>query len=164
MNRHFLEFWGKFLLDAAKSQKLLEDITALFQRGLREVPNYARLFKACYGLNEVAEDTPDFLSLWQKAEEDFRKSFQEYLNLLGVVSREEYDALARENEALKDKLAQQEETIQHLRLLVEEKGLGLEAATLEFQQLLKRQGEQFQKFLQGLGQAAQSEENNPDQT
>jgi hypothetical protein len=78
---------------------------------------------------------------------------------MGVVPREEYAALARENEQLKEKVVEHEETIKHLRLLAEEKGLGLEATTLEFQQLIKKQGEQFQKFIQGLGEAVQPEEN-----
>jgi hypothetical protein len=39
-------------------------------------------------------------------------------------------------------------------LLTEEKGLGLEASTLEFQKLIKKQGEQFQQFLKGLGESA----------
>jgi hypothetical protein len=91
--------------------------------------------------------------MWKKAEKDFRDSFKDYLNLLGVVPREEYATLARQFEESKAKVAEQEETIKYLRLLLEEKGLGLEATTLEFQQLIKKQGEQFQKFIQGLGGA-----------
>lgn len=159
MNRHFLEFWGKALLEAAKSQKQLEDLAKWFQRGFLGFQDYTQLFKSSYGLDEVAEDGPDYLILWKKAEEDFRRSFQDYLNLLGVVSREEYAALARENEKLKEKVAEQEETIKHLRMLADEKGLGLEATSLEFQKLIKKQGEQFQKFIQGLGAAVQPEGN-----
>ena len=38
-----------------------------------------------------------------------------------------------------------------LRLFAEEKGMGLEAATLEFQNIIEKQGEQFQKFIKGMG-------------
>ncbi len=161
MDRHFLEFWGKALLEAAKSQKQLEDFAKFFQRGFWGAPDYTQLFKSSYGLDEKTEDSPDYLGMWKKAEKDFRESFQDYLNLLGVVPREEYAALARENETLKEKLAEQEETIKHLRMLADEKGLGLEATTLEFQKLIKKQGEQFQKFIQGLGKAVQPEEKKP---
>jgi hypothetical protein len=41
-----------------------------------------------------------------------------------------------------------------LRLLAEEKGMGLEATTLEFQKLIKKQGEQFQKFIKDMGKPA----------
>jgi hypothetical protein len=160
MNRHFLEFWGKALLEAAKSQKQLEDLAKWYQRGFLGFQDYTKLFKVSYGLDEKAEDSPDYLNLWKKAEEDFRRSFKDYLNLLGVVPREEYTALARRYEELQAKVAEQEETIKNLRRLAEEKGLGLEASTLEFQKLIKKQGEQFQKFIQGLGESVQPQENN----
>lgn len=154
MNRHFLEFWGKALLEAAKSQKQLEDLSKWFQRGFLGFQDFTNLFKTSYGLDEVAEDSPDYLTMWKKAEGDFRDSFKDYLTLLGVVPREEYAALARKYDELKAKAADQEETIKHLRMLADEKGLGLEATTLEFQRLIKKQGEQFQQLLQGLGGAA----------
>jgi uncharacterized coiled-coil protein SlyX len=157
MNRHFLEFWGKALLEAAKSQKQLEDLSRWFQRGFLGFQDYTQLFKASYGLDEVAEEGPDYLAMWKKAEEDFRKSFKDYLNLLGVVPREEYAALARQYEELKEKVAEQEDTIKHLRKLADEKGMGMEAATLEFQKLIKKQGEQFQKLVQDLAESTKPE-------
>jgi hypothetical protein len=153
MNRHFLEFWGKALLQAAKSQKQLEDLTKWLPRGFLGFQDFTQLFKTSYGLNDVAEDSPDFLALWKKAEADFRDSFREYLCLLGGVPREEYVALARKYEELKEKAAEQAETIKQLRVLTDEKGMGLEATTLEFQKLIKKQGEQFQQFLKSLGES-----------
>ena len=153
MNRHFLEFWGKALLHAAKSQKQLENLAKWLPRGFLNFQDLNQLFKTSYGLNEVAEDSPDFLALWQKAEADFRESFKDYLNLLGGVPREEYAALARKYEELQTKVAEQDETIKQLRLLVDEKGMGLESTTMEFQKLIKKQGQQFQQFLKGLGES-----------
>ena len=127
MNRHFLEFWGKALLQAAQSQKQLEDLAKWCQRGFLGFQDYTQLFKATYGLDEMAESSPDYFTLWKKSEDDFRESFKEYLNLLGMVPREEYAALARKYEELKEKVAEQEETIKLLRMLLEEKGLGLAA-------------------------------------
>jgi hypothetical protein len=157
MNRHFLEFWGKALLQAAKSQKQLEDLAKWMPRGFLSFQDYTQLFKTSYGLNEVEEDNPDYLALWKKAETDFRESFKDYLNLLGGVPREEYAALARENEELQAQVAEQAEIIKHLRMLADEKGLGLEATTMEFQRLIKKQAEQFQQLLKGMGESA-----NPD--
>lgn len=157
MDRHFLEFWGKALIEAAKSQKQLEDLANWYQRGFLGFQDYTQLFKASYGLDTADEGSPDYLTLWKKAEEDFRASFRDYLNLLGMVPREEYAALARQYEELKEKVAEQEETIKHLRILLEEKGMGLEATTLEFQRLIKKQGDQFQKLIQDLGEVAKPE-------
>jgi hypothetical protein len=160
MNRHFLEFWGKALLEAAKSQKQLEDLAKWLPRGFLGFQDFTQLFKNSYGLNEVTEDSPDYLAMWKKAEGDFRESFKDYLNLLGGVPREEYAALARKNEELQAKIAEQAEIIEHLRKLADEKGLGLEATTGEFQRLIKKQGEQFQQFLQGLGESMNPDDDN----
>jgi hypothetical protein len=154
VNRHFLEFWGKALLEAAKSQKQLEDLAKWIPRGFLGLQDYTQLFKTSYGLAEMDEDSSNFLAAWKTAEVEFRNSFREYLSLMGGVPREEYAALARKYEALQEKVAEQGKTIEQLRLLTEEKGLGLEATTLEFQKLIQKQGEQFQRFLQGLGESA----------
>jgi hypothetical protein len=153
MDRHFLEFWGKFLLNAAKSQKQMEDLTKWLHRGFYNLQDLTSLFQQAYGLEQVDQDSPDYLKLWDKAEENFRESFREYLNLLGGVPREEYQALAEKYENLKKKVAQQEETIKQLKKLLEEKGLGLAVANLEFQDLIKKQGEQFQELLKGFAAA-----------
>lgn len=153
MNRHFLEFWGRALLQAAKSQKQLEDLAKWCQRGIFSFQDYTQLFKSAYGLDQVGEDNPDFVAVWKKAEENFKDSFREFLHIFGVVPREDYAALARQLEELQAKVNEQDETIKHLRRLLEDKGLGLEATSLEFQRLIEKQGEQFQKFLQGLSDA-----------
>jgi len=154
MNRHFLELWGKAFLEAAKSQKQMEDMARWFQQGFWGLPEYSQLFKAAYGLDKTAEDSPEYFTLWQKAEENFRESFKDFLKLMDLVPREEYDALARRCEDLEAKIAEQEETLRYLRLLAEEKGMGLEATTMEFQKLIKKQGEQFQEFIKGMGKSA----------
>ena len=162
MDRHFLEFWGKALLQAAQSQKQLEDLAKWCQRGFLGFQDYTQLFKVTYGLDEMAESSPDYLTQWKKAEDDFRESFKGYLNLLGMVPREEYAALARKYEELKENVAEQEETIKLLRMLLEEKGLGLAATSLELQRLIEKQGEQFQKLIQGLGESVKPEDPQPE--
>ena len=159
MNRHFLEFWGKALLQTAHSQKQLEDLAKWCQRGIFSFQDYSQLFKTSYGLDQVKEDSPDYFSIWNKAAENFQESFKEYLHIFGVVPREEYADLARRHEELQAKVAEQEETIKLLRLLLEEKGLGLAATSLEFQRLIEKQGDHFQKLIQGLGESAKPEGN-----
>ena len=157
MNRHFLEFWGKALLQAAQSQKQLEDLAKWCQRGIFSFQDYSQLFKTSYGLDQVKEDSPDYFSIWNKAAENFQESFKEYLHIFGVVPREEYADLAQRHEELQAKVAEQEEIIKLLRLLLEEKGLGLTATSLEFQRLVEKQGDQFQKLIQSLGESAKPE-------
>lgn len=153
MDRHFLEFWGNFLLQAAKGQKQLEDLAEWSKRSLINVGEFTALFRQAYGLEQPEPDSPDYQQIWKKAEEDFRHSFRDYLSLLGVVPQDEYVQVVRKNEELEKKLVEQEEIIRHLRRLLSDKGLDFAVVTLELQQLLKKQGEQFQELLKDFGEA-----------
>ena len=152
MDRHFLEFWGHALLNAAQGQKQLEELAKWLPRGFFNFQDFTALFQKAYELDQVGKDSPDYLKIWKQSEKKFLESFHEYLNLLGAVPREEYAALAERHEKLKEKVVQQDETIQHLKMLLEHKGMGYATATLEFQELIKRQGDQFQELLKGLGE------------
>jgi hypothetical protein len=153
MDRHFLEFWGNFLLQAAKGQKQLEELTKWSKQSFINFGDFTALFRQVYGLEEPEPDSPDYQKIWKKAEADFRKSFQDYLSLLSVVPREEYEELARKYGELEEKLAEREKTIQQLRQLLSDKGLDLAVVTLEFQKLMDKQGEQFQDLMQNFGEA-----------
>lgn len=159
MDRHFLEFWGNFLLQAAKGQKQLEDLAKWTQSGLSNWGDFTTLFRQAYGLEQVKQESPDYQQIWKKAEEDFRDSFRDYLSLLGVVPREEYAELARKYAELKEKVAEQEETIKLLRTLLSDKGLDYAVVTLEFQKLMEKQNNQFEELMQGVGEALKSDPN-----
>jgi uncharacterized coiled-coil protein SlyX len=162
MDRHFLEFWGNFLLQAAEGQKQLDDLAKWSKRGFINFGDFTTLFRQAYGLDQPKPDSPDYPEIWKKAEKDFRNSFQDYLSLLGVVPREDYVELARKYEELEGKLAEQDETIKHLRKLLSEKGLDYAVATLEFQKLLKKQGKQFQELMKDVGEAFKEGATNAD--
>ncbi|MDD3581405.1 MAG: hypothetical protein PHW74_10330 [Desulfobacca sp.] len=157
MDKHFLEFWGNFLINAAQSQRKLEDVTKWVRRGFVNVGELGDLFRQTYGLDRLDKDSPDFLPAWQKAEEDFRESFQDYLAVLGVVPRDEYVALAKKYEELKEKVAAQQETIRHLRMLLAKNGIDYGDLTGGFQELIRKQTDQFQKMMQDLEQLFQKD-------
>lgn len=150
MDRQFLEFWGNFLLQVAKGQQQWETLIRGLQGGFFNLGPMTSMFQKAYGLEGLDQDSPDYMKMWKKAEEDFRDSFKDFLNLMGMVPRHEHAALALKYEELKEKVADQEETIKHLRLLLEDKGVDFGMATVEFQELIKKQTRQTQEFLQGL--------------
>jgi hypothetical protein len=151
VDRHFLEFWGNFLINAAKGQKQMEDMAKWMTQGLKGFEDLTTMFRKFYGLDNLSESAPDYVKTWEKAARDFQKSFQDYLNLFGVVPRHEHLNLVREYAALKEKVVAQEETIKHLRMLLEEKGMDLEQIVRGYQDLIKKQTDQFQRLMEGLG-------------
>jgi uncharacterized coiled-coil protein SlyX len=157
MDKNFLEFWGHFLINAAEGQRQLEDMAKWMAQGLEGVGELSRMFQKFYGLNGTDEDSTQYLKEWQRAVEEFQKSFMEYLGLMGVVSKEEYLSLVKKYEELKTRIAEQEETIAHLRMLLDQKGTGEETVMQTFQDLMKKQADEFQELMENVGQLSKSE-------
>lgn len=149
MDTHFLEFWGNFLINAAKGQKQLEDMSKWMQQGFKGFDELTAMFTKFYGLEHMGKDSPDYMATWEKASEDFIKSFKEYLGLMGVVPKEEHLALVKKYEELKEKVASQEETIKHLRMLLGEKRAGTQGDVVKgFQEIIEKQSKEFQETME----------------
>ncbi|MFZ0450331.1 MAG: hypothetical protein WAL98_13930 [Desulfatiglandaceae bacterium] len=152
MDKKFLEFWGNLLINAAKGQEQLEDMTKWMGQGLKGFENYSDMFRKLYGLDGVDEDSSEDLKQRQRAAAEFQKSFKDYMDLMGVVPKQEHLALVQKYEELKDRVSGQEETIKHLRMLLGQRGSSEETVTQTFQGLIKKQTDQFQELMENLGQ------------
>jgi len=152
---NFLEFWGNYLIAVARGQKQLEDLPRWIRQGFQGLEDLTVTFKNCYGLEQLQSNTPAFTEAWKKATADFRKSFKETLGLFGWIPEEEHRELAEENQRLRQEIAQQETAIRRMRLLLDEKGLD-QTKTLEvFQDLIKKQSDEFQKLITNLTGSAE---------
>jgi hypothetical protein len=151
MDSKFLEFWGNFLLNAAKGQEQAESMNRMVQEGFKTFEQQLSLFEKFYGLDKKPDPTTPYAEMWAKAASDFAKSYQEFLGLMGTVPREDYEALAKEHEALKKRAADLEVT---LRREKKKTGSG-EADPTEvvkgFEGLMKKQTEQFQALVASYG-------------
>jgi len=151
MDRHFLEFWGNFLINVAKGQKQMEDMSKWMQQGFEGFDELTGMFKKFYGLEHMEKDTPTYMETWKQASENFQKSFKDYLRLMGVVPKDEHLTLVKKYEELKEKVADQEETIKHLRMLLEEKKVETQGELVQgFQEIIEKQSEQFQETMETL--------------
>jgi hypothetical protein len=152
VDKHFLEFWGNFLINAAKGQKQFQDMSKWMQQGFEGFDELTAMFKKFYGLEQMEKDTPAYVETWRKASENFQKSFKDYFRLMGVVLKDEHLALVKKYEELKEKVAAQEETIKHLRMLLEEKKVETQGELVQgFQEIIEKQSEQFQETMETLG-------------
>ena len=151
MDRNFLEFWGNFLLNAAKGQEQAENLNRMVRDGFKTFEQQLSLFEKFYGLDKKPDPSTPYAEMWAKAASDFAKSYQEFMGVMGMVPREDYEELSRQNEALKKKLTALEET---LRREKRKTGSG-EADPTEvvkgFEGLMKKQTEQFQALVASYG-------------
>jgi hypothetical protein len=160
MDKHFLEFWGIFLINTAKEQKRMEDLSKWMQQGFKGFDDLTEMFKKLYGLEHMEQDTPAYMDAWEKASENFLNSYKDYLNLMGMVSKDEHLTLIKKYEELKEKAASQEETINHLRLLLEEKKTESQEELVQgFQDLIEKQSKQFQETMETFGSFFKKENN-----
>ena len=160
MDPHFLEFWGNFLVNASKEQRRLKDLYKWMQQGFNGFDDLTEMFRKFYGLDHMEKDTPAYLETLKKASDNFLESFKDYLDLMGMVPKEEHLALVQKYEALKEKVADQEETIKNLQLLLEEKRAESQGELVQgFQDLIEKQSKQFQKTMETFGSFFKKENN-----
>jgi phage I-like protein len=157
MDRQFLEFWGNYLLAAAKGQKQLEDLNQWIRQEFRGFEDLSAMFSKFYGLERPHKEDPDSIAAWKDAAADFRNSINAYFNLMGVVPKDEYQALKQKYATLQKKVDEQEDTINGLRKLLAEKGTYQGETVKVFQDLVKKQGDAFEKLMGNLAVVAEDE-------
>lgn len=148
MDKQFLEMWGTFLINMAKGQQQMDDMSKWMSGGLTGVPEMTEMFKRFYGLSGEAEKTPDYMEAWKKASEQFQKAFREHLRTMGMVPKDDHLKLVKKYEALKEKLAETEETVAHLRMLLNERSMDQGEVMRHFQGLMESQSDQFSELME----------------
>jgi len=160
VDKHFLEFWGNFLINAAKEQKRMEDLSKWMQQGFKGFDELTAMFNKFYGLESLKKDTPAYNESWETASENFLNSFKDYLDLMGMVTKSEHLKLVKKCEELKEKVADQEETINHLRMLLEKRKAESQDELVQgFHDLIEKQSDQFQKTMETFGNLFKKENN-----
>jgi len=150
MDRQFLEFWGNYLLAAARGQKQLEDLNQWIHQGFSGFEELTAMFNKFYGLERPPKENSDSAQAWENAAAGFRNSFNAYLDLMGVVSRDKYQALEQKCAALQKKVADQEATIKILRSLLTEEGTYQGETAKVFQNLVNKQSDAFETLMKNL--------------
>ena len=158
MDRQFLEFWGQYLLAAAKGQKQLEDLNQWICQGFSGFEELTAMFKKFYGLEHPPQKNSDSAKAWENAAAGFRNSFNAYLDLMGVVPREKYQALEQKCTALQNQVADQEETIKILRSLLTEEGTYQGETVKVFQDLVNKQTDAFESLMRKMTPDSKDEE------
>jgi len=157
MDRQFLEFWGHYLLAAAKGQKQLEDMNQWLRQGFSGFEELTAMFKKVYGLERPSTENSDSAKAWETAAAGFRNSFNAYLDLMGVVPRDKYQALEQTCGLLQKKVADQEETIRVLRSLLTEEGTYQGETVKVLQNLVNKQSDAFETLMKSLTAGTEDE-------
>ena len=158
MDSQFLEFWGNYMLAAAKGQKQLEDLNQWIRQGFSGFEDLTAMWKKVYGIEDASNNDTDSTKAWQSASDEFQNAFDSYLNLMGLIPKDKYRELERKYIELQDKVAGLEETIKVLRNLLAEKGTYQGETAKVFQDLINRQAEAFETLMQNISETGKGEE------
>ena len=155
MDTKFLEFLGNFLLSAAKGQEQTESLNRMVREGFKTFEQQLNLFQKFYGLERKPDSSDQYLQMWSKAASDFAKSYQDVMGLMGMVPREDHEALCRENEKLKEKVAALEETPGQGKRKTGAREMDFTESFKGFEGLMKKQAEQFQALMASYGKLSE---------
>jgi len=151
MNPDVLEFWGNFLLAAARGQAHVEAMSKWARESMSGAMTGAEdfnvLFANWFGTGASApEAVPQLVEAWEKLGQPLRASWEELAGLMGMVPAQKYEELEAQCRDLQEKLKTQVEVIHKLR---EQLHLARDhpppAESVE--ELLRRQGDSFQQFV-----------------
>ncbi|MDZ7761146.1 MAG: hypothetical protein U5L00_12965 [Desulfovermiculus sp.] len=171
MDKQFLEFWGQIFLAAAKNQKIFDDVMSCFapegQKNKQQSQDMEQWLKTwmsgyqawqsflstMYGVDPYAQQQSHASQQWgaQELSALVTQNWKEMISLMGAVPRQDYDDLRQENQELKKRLEIQEERIQQLQDILQQKGLfDFQQMTESLQDVLKNQSDQFQELMQTI--------------
>lgn len=121
MDKDLLDFWGNFFINAAKGQKQLDEMADWSRQTLTLLMDWSASFQKLCNLDFAPVSSP-LRGEQKRPGDDIQKSFLDgYLKLWGLkTGPDEHLQLIRKYEELKERLSFHEETIRHLKLLLEE--------------------------------------------
>lgn len=150
MDSRFLEFWGNWMLQAAKGQKSLEEMSGWISKSCNGVEEFNRMMRRFCGMEEQpADKSPE--AVWEDSLALFSRAWEEYLILFDVAPKRAFDAAQAENEALKQRVREQEATIRKLRSRLLDQGADVGETVKGIQDLVQKQSSQFKELMSSFG-------------
>jgi len=154
MDKNIFEIWGQLFLNAAKTQKQMEDFSLWMTQGLKSFEQMASLFtypqQPDVSEEKRRQEAGDYMKAYRQSLEVFQSSFREYVAMFEMVPKADYLALEKKVDVLEEKCRQQDETITQMKKLMGT-GSGEHNKLAEgFRELLEQQANDFQELMKNL--------------
>jgi hypothetical protein len=154
MHSQFMEFFGSYLIQAARWQKQFEKTMPGITPNIMDLAELGRLFQQVCGTGPPSESTSaEYVRIWQEAIETFQSVVCPHPEMWGWIPRADFQVLQEKCDSLEKTIREKDQIISQLRSLLEEKGLGQSELFQRFQSLLQDQNDEFQIFMKNFGDA-----------
>lgn len=159
MDAKFLELLGNILVGSARNTQQSEQFFQWLQSGFADMgskkPPWEEsggneifdLFRSWYGLEELSKQPSEYGKVTEEAFSKFNDSLKDSFLSMGFVPRKEHLELVEKYEKLKAKHAELEETVEHLKMLLQ----GQSDMADQFKDMVNQQGEVYQEMMDQFG-------------
>jgi hypothetical protein len=93
MDTDIYKFWENQFISLGKGQKQIEEMTRWAMGVLSGFKGVSENFKDFYNMDFWPIETCDYIKAWETTTEDFQKLYRYYLELVGLVPKDEHWAL-----------------------------------------------------------------------
>lgn len=149
MDRLF-KFWEAIMQQKTGAMGMAAAMEELIQNGIKSSRQVLDLFEKSYGVKIGERNTKEWKAQMEKAMSDFNAQLKDLMAAMGVVPKSTHQALLDQHEKLKQKVAEQEETIRKLRRMLGEKGLGAPDGAPAFSEMIAAQQKQFEQLMRSM--------------
>ena len=107
MDQYIYNFWEDPFMNLEKGRKQMEDMTRWIMGGLGDFEERSESFGKFWDMNFWSTETQDYMKAWETTTEDFQKLFKYYLDMMGLVPKDEHFELINQYKVLNERVADQ---------------------------------------------------------
>jgi uncharacterized coiled-coil protein SlyX len=164
MDKNFLEFWGNMMLNAAKGQEQMDQMSKWIQQGFTGMSGINDMFNRFYGIKPKKTEMETLLETQQEAFSNFNKSFEDFLAMFDLIPRKKYQEMVDKYESEKKRVESLKETIGHLETMSDNNRSFQEDALDKFNKIVNKQADQFKKLMEDFNLLKPAEKAGPKKT
>lgn len=107
MDQSIYKFWEDQFINLEQGRKQMEDMTKWIMGGFGGFEVLSEPFGKFWDMDFWSTETQDYMKTWETTTKDFQKLFTYYLDMMGLVPKDEHFELMKQNKALKERVADQ---------------------------------------------------------
>jgi len=154
MDEKFFKFWGDLINNTVTGTVRFNEFTDFVKQQGSASGSISNMFKKYYGLETMDETSPEYSTVFQEAVTHFNDALGNFYSAMDVVPKKDYLDLEKKYTALKQKMADLEEVVKHLKVLFKSQSPGaepdIEKGIASLNQMLKSQNKNFVKMMDSL--------------
>jgi hypothetical protein len=151
MNGQLLDLWGRWMTAALQGTHQMDLMTGWWQRSVQSMSPSKQIDASPWLQPMNAICNTNMLNGLQQVWEPLFSMQKLTLQLIGMVPREKYTALAEHAEDLERKVQEQARTIDRLQELLRQTGSENNVVVAQLQDLIEQQSKQFKQLTKSVG-------------